>query len=113
MAVTTATTPMAYHTKVLLPAPMGECPPAPPLRRSSVFPLCAADDGDVVVATSPPSSVSAAALVAASSGVSIGGRGGVPSLRTVVISPAFRITQAPARLHTRTKPSNTMTFITP
>src|SRR5271155_3340760 len=100
-----ATTPTAYHTNLLLPALTG---PPPTLVRL----LSARGVVGAACATASPSSVSVAALVINSRGAGIGGTGG-PSLflRKVVISPAFTITQTPARLQTRTTPSNTITFM--
>src|SRR5271155_4581476 len=103
-----ATTLTAYHTNLLLPALTGPPPPPPTLVRL----LSARGVVGTACATASPSSVSAAALVINAKGAGTGRTGG-PSLflRTLVISPAFTVTQTPARLQTRTTPSNTITFM--
>src|SRR5277367_589594 len=109
IAVTTATTPTAYQTNLLLPALTGP-PAAPPLLR--LLSARGAVGFGIACATVSPSSVSEAAVVINARGAGTGGTGG-PSLplRTLVISPAFTNTQAPDRLQTFTVPSNTITFM--
>src|SRR3984893_8784421 len=73
------------------------------------FPMC------VVVCTAPggpPTSVLCTASVRTSRVACAGASGAELSpLRTLLICPGLTTTQTPARLHTRTKPSKTITFM--
>src|SRR5690349_4731896 len=76
-------------------------------RAAPPFPACTKPGPDFGA-----TSVSLPAVTSMSSGACVGGVGAELSpLRTLLICPAFNITQTPARLQTRTDPSYTMTFM--
>src|ERR1700722_7539 len=95
---------MAYHTKLLVPELIG----GRLLLRSSL--RCAAPV-EAASAGSAPISVSLAALVIIAIVAGTGTGADLSFFRTLVISPALTSWHTPARLHTRTTPENTTTFI--
>src|SRR5271165_245030 len=82
-----------------------------PIKNTVDSALCAA--AGAATARLPPLSVFVVAPVNIDSGACtmVGGVELSPC-RTLLICPGFTTTHTPARLHTRTNPSNTITFIT-